>query len=319
MSNTIAKVLIFGDSHLSSKTYGGHRDYPQESLYYLREITRVAKENNVTHMIGLGDLTFGRFHSVEYREQVDDILEEQYKLTNGNRYELKGNHDIATYGKTERDYYVKRGLIKPSQNIQLGAVNINMVDFGRHVDTNIIIDENMINIVLTHGYYKFKDTELPPYGNPILLDEFSKWYGVNYIISGHIHQEHRFKGSIIKDGRCIETLFHYLPCLSRPSYIEGMMSDTGTVVILDIKDDDTMQYNCLDVKLWDLDKSFNLVMMEKKKEHQNSISVDISDVVEKLNNHKRTIGNPEDIIAGMTNIDVRYRDKAIELLKDANK
>lgn len=318
MGNTLAKILVYGDSHLSSRTYGGHRDYPSESLYYLKEMNKIAKENNVTHIIGLGDLTFGRFHSIEYREQVDEVLEEQYKITNGNRYELKGNHDIATYGKTERDYYVKRGLIKPSENLQIGSVNINMVDFGKQLETDVIIEKDKINIILTHGYYKFKSTELPPYGKPILLDNFEKWYGINYILSGHIHNEHRFKGSIVKDGRSIETLFHYLPCLARPSYSSDL-SDTGTVVILDIKDDGTMEYKCLDVKLWDIDKSFNLVTMEKKKEHKNSISVDLSDVVERLNSHKRTIGNPEDIIESMTDIDKKYRDRAIELLKSANK
>lgn len=318
MSNVIAKIMVFGDSHLSSKNYGGHRNYPEESLFYLNKMTEIAEEQGVTHMIGLGDLTYGRFHTIEYREKVDEILVKQRELTCGNRYELMGNHDIATYGKTERDYYVKRGLIRPSENIQIGAVNINMVDFGKYNDTDVIIEEDKINMVLTHGYFIFEDTQLPNYGNPVYLDNFEKWYGVNYIICGHIHNEHRLSGRIIKDGRSVDTLVHYLPCLSRPSYTPELLSDTGTIVILDIMDDGTMQYNYLDVPLWDIAKSFNVAMIEKKKQHKESVAVDITDVVQRLNNHERVIGNPEDIISSMNNVDIKYRLRAIELLKQAN-
>ena len=111
----IGKILIYGDIHLSSKNYGGHRDYARESLEYFKKITEAVEKHNISCLIGTGDFTFGRFHSLEYRKAVEDELEKQFKLTNGNRYELKGNHDSATYGMTEYEYYTYKGLLKKSE------------------------------------------------------------------------------------------------------------------------------------------------------------------------------------------------------------
>lgn len=120
----LATILIYGDIHLNSKNYGGHKDYANESLGYFQKITETAQEIGATHIIGLGDFTFSRFHTLEYRSKVEDELEKQYKLTNGNRFELKGNHDVAGYGMTEYEYYVEKGLLRPSTNLQIGNVNI---------------------------------------------------------------------------------------------------------------------------------------------------------------------------------------------------
>jgi len=319
----LARILIYGDIHLSSRNYGAHRDYPKESLHYLRTITEKAEELGATHLIGLGDLTYGRFHTLEYREAVENELERQFELVNGNRYEIKGNHDKATYGMTEFEYYINKGLIRESTNLKIGDVNISMVDYGQHECTEIIPpDKDKINIVLAHDYFKFSDTKLPEYGKAIQLDEFISWFGVDYLIVGHIHNQEIFEGLIIKDGIGNRTIVHYLGCLSRPAYREGYMEDTGALVFLTIRDNGEMQYDIIDIPLWDLDKSFNLALnaeeKEKKKEREQKKerSVDISDIVQRLDMHERNVGNPEDIIRNMEGIDEKYKDKAIELLKD---
>ena len=58
---------------------------------------------------------------------------------------------------------------------------------------------------------------------------------------------------------------------------------------------------------------------DKERKIEKSNRVDISDVVRQLDSHNRNVGNPEDIIAGMTDIPEKYKEKAIELLKAANK
>ena len=85
----LARILIYGDIHLSSRNYGGHRDYPNESLSYFKDITRYTEELKATHLIGLGDFTFNRFNTLEYREKVERELNKQFELVSGNRYELK--------------------------------------------------------------------------------------------------------------------------------------------------------------------------------------------------------------------------------------
>ena len=320
-ANILARILITGDSHLSSRNYGAHQNYPKETLHYFRLTTDMAKELGATHYIGLGDFTYGRFHSLEYREEVEKILQEQYEITNGNRWEIKGNHDEASYGKTEYEYYKGRGMIRGSEYIKIGNVNINMVDYGKYNETNVVLGgEDEINVILTHGYFVFNNTQMPAYGDPIYLDNFEEWCGVDYIICGHIHQEHIFDGYISNsEGKSHPCVVHYLPCLSRPAYLGELTPEVGRVVLLTIYDNGTMKYDMIDVPLLPIEQSFNLALKEKKKKHSEYVHVDVSDVVKQLASHQRTIGNPEDIIMAKADIPEKYRIKAVDLLKNATK
>ena len=318
----IAKILIYGDLHLSSKNYGAHRDYPKESLHYFKVITQKAKEYGATHLIGTGDFTYGRFNSLEYRESVDRELVEQYKLVKGNRYEIKGNHDEASYGMTEYDYYINKGIIKGATNIKIGKVNISMVNYGEHETTDILdaSKEDEINVVIAHDFFKFKDTRLADYGNAIYLDEFEKWFGVDYLICGHVHNHEMFEGLVVKDGKGHRMVVTYVGCLARPAYRAGHMDETGHLVLLTIEENGDMQYDLLDIPLWDLKDSFNMELKESELERKEEKKqrVDLSDIVNELNNHKRSVGNPEDIIQALEGVDDKYKKKAIQLLKSAN-
>lgn len=317
----IARIGIYGDIHLSSKNYGAHRDYPTESLECFTKITEVTRRRKLTHLIGLGDFTYGRFHTLEFRKAVRKQLTEQYELTNGNRYELKGNHDIAGYGMTERDYYIDEGLIRPSQNITIHNLNITMIDYDKYNETvpNIIDDEKYINFVLAHDFFKFKDTNIANFGKAIELDNFDRWFGADYLVCGHVHKIMGFKGNIIKDNMAHELFVHYLGCMPRPSYKEGSMDEKGQMLILILHDDGHLDYDIEDIELWALDKSFNIEEKAKQqaKKDEKEARVDISDVVKQLDSHDRNVGNPEDIIKDMQGIEDKYKNKAIDLLKSA--
>lgn len=321
MGNIIAKIGIYGDIHLSSKNYGAHRDYPSESLEYFHAITEVARKNNLTHLIGCGDFTYGRFVSLEYRLAVEKELEEQYRLTSGRRYELKGNHDEAGYGFTERDYYIQKGLLHPSTNLQLGNLNLSMVDYDKYKETPVIIsdDENHVNMIVAHDFFKFHNSQVANFGKAIELDNFEKWFGLDYLVLGHVHKIMDFKGYITKNGMAHEVEVNYLGCMTRPSYKEGSMDDVGQVLIVSVYDDGKIDIDTEIIQLWPLDKSFNLEQkaVQKQKEAEKAARVDISDIVKQLDAHDRNIGNPEDIINSMEGIDERYKSKAVELLKNA--
>ena len=316
----LARVLIYGDIHLSSKNHGAHVNYPKESLHYFREITELAEEKQATHIVGLGDFSYGRFHTLEYREAVEQQLEKQYAITEGNRYEVKGNHDSATYGMTEYEYYVKKGLLRPSTNLTLGNVNISMVDHDRYDENTILKPGNPdeINVVLAHNTFKFADTRLPEYGNHVELDTFIDWFGVDYLIVGHIHKQEMFEGLVLKNGKGHPMVVQYPGALTRPSYREGHMDLVGQVTLLTVRDNGEMQYDILDVELLPLEQTFNLdkKKIEKEKKAAKEARLDISDIVEKLNLHERNVGNPEDIIEAMVGVDSRYKKKAVELLKE---
>lgn len=316
--NIIANVMAYGDIHLWSKNYGAHRNYPEETLYCFEEVVKFAEEHKVTHAIHLGDFSYGRFHTLEYRLAVEDKLARLYAYTNGNSYSLRGNHDYAGYGMTEYEYYITKGLMKPSTNLKLGIVNISMIDYKKHLETEILpVSDDTISVVLTHDYFKFSDTKLPEYGNAILLDEFEQWFGVDYLICGHIHNYELFKGKVIKDSRSHDMVVCFPGCLSRPAYREGHMDEKGHIVLMTIFDDATMEIDFPEIPLWPLEKAF--ILEEKKiiEERKAVKRVDVSDIVNTLNSHERTIGNPEDIIMAKTDIPLKYREKAIELLQRA--
>jgi len=321
MANVIARIGIYGDIHLSSKNYGAHRDYPTECLEYFTKITDVTRNRKLTHLIGCGDLTYGRFHSLEFRQAVEAQLNEQYALTNGNRYEIFGNHDEAGYGMTERDYYIAKGLIKPSQNMSIGNLNITMVDYGKHLETapNIVDDMNNINFIIAHDFFKFSTTQVANFGKAIELDNFERWFGADYLVCGHVHKIMSFSGHIVKGDMVHEMNVHYLGSMSRPSYREGHMDEKGQMLILTLHDDGSLEYDIESIELWPIDKAFNLEEKEKQqiKKEEKAARVDISDVVKQLDAHDRNVGNPEDIISAMKDIDDKYKNKAVELLKNA--
>lgn len=331
MKNLVASIIIYSDIHLCSKAYGAHKNYPEESLEYFRAITRVAEERNASHIMGLGDFTFGRFHTLEYRRAVEDELEKQYRICNGNRYELKGNHDQATYGMTEYEYYIEKGLIKPSTKLKIGNLNISMVDyidikkdnFFETEKTDVLIgnSDTDINVIIGHNFLKFKDTLIANYGKAIELDNLHKWHGADYIICGHVHKHHIFDGSILnKDGtKAHKATVHYLGCMTRPAYREGLMDEKGYILNLRLFDDGSMQYDVVEIPLWDIADSFNLEVKQKEKKikEEKQSRIDISDIVKQLNSHERNVGNPEDIISAMVGVDEKYKEKAIKLLKEA--
>lgn len=317
--SSIARIGIYGDLHLCSRNYGAHRKYPEESLTYLHKITELTESKKLTHLIGLGDLAFGRFNTLEYRDAVNKEFEKQKELTSDNHYELFGNHDKASFGMTERDYYIQQGLLKPSKNLTIGNINITMVDYGKTDDTpvNIVDDEQHINIILAHDFYKFTDTRTSNFGDAIILDNLEQWFGADCLICGHVHKIMNFEGCIEKDGMGHILKVYYPGCINRPAYREGHMDEVGQLIILDISDTGELDFSIETIPLWSLSESFNLEkkQKEKAKKQEKEERIDISDIVKQLDLHDRNIGNPEDIIQSMTGIDNKYKNKAIELLK----
>lgn len=314
MGNLLYRLMISGDDHLSSKNYGGHRDYAQESLDYFIYLRKLAEQYKATHWIGLGDFSYGRFTTLEYRREVEAELDIQNKLLNGRRYVIKGNHDKASYGMTEYEYYLSRGRFKGSERLELGNLVIDMRDYGDL--SGVDVSDGKKHILLTHGFFTFDNTSLPDYGVSTKLDNKHDWYGLDWILCGHIHEEHVLEGFISNgNGRTAQSRVHYLPCLSRPSYHREQTPVKGAVDFIDVYDDGNYYINRLEIDLLPLEKSFDIEAINKEAEHKEAIRIDLSDVVKSLNNHEIAVGNPEDIIMSREDIPLKYRQKAVELLK----
>lgn len=316
----IAKVLISGDDHLSDKKHGFHNDYPEESFYYFKMLGDFCIENEITHWISLGDFTFGQFKDLSYKFRVEEECKRQYDFLNGNRWVIKGNHDKSSTGMTEYEYFLKKGYFKGSELLQIGGLNINMVDHDCYKTTDILVEDNKQNIILTHGYFTFKGEKLD-FSDSVLLDNMTKWYGCPLIVCGHIHTPMPVLKGFINDGngQACTTQVHYLPCLSRPAYITSGNPEYGYVSIIRVYELG-IKYDIVPIKLWDEDKSFNLELIKKKIEDKESKEsrVDLKDIVKTLNKHSFNAGlNPEDKIMSNNSIPDNVKSAACEYLKQA--
>lgn len=312
----VERIGFIGDIHLCCKKYGNHRDYPKESLEYFHKITEVAEEEHLTMLIGTGDFSYYKFSDLMYRLKVEEELIKQNQITNGRRYEIKGNHDIASSGMTEYEYYTSKGLLKPAENIKVAGVNISMIDNGQIGNTKPMIVNGEVNIITCHDYVKFHDTKLPNFGDAIELDNITDWFGADYVIAGHVHKVMAFEGFISNGVTNHKTNVVYPGCMMRPAYREGALDENGYIIIFDVYDNGEVVFWQKKIELWSLDKSFNLGIIDevREKKEEKSNRVDISDIVNKLNEHERNVGNPEDIIKQLEDIDDKYKNKAIDLL-----
>ena len=321
MSSAIAKILVYGDLHLSSKNYGAHNNYPEETLGILKKIADKAEEVGAKYVIGLGDLSFGRFNTLEYRDRVETELNRILKTCNGNHYFLKGNHDSASYGMTEYEYYIKKGLIKEPCDFDIGEVSFKLINYGEIPNHKMNLNRANTNFVFVHDFVAFKDSIMPNYGKPVLIDELDDWFGVDFVIAGHIHKSGAYEGAITKeiDGQTYarRVIIDYPGCMSRPSYQGDETDKEGHMVVLTVYSDGNVDYDRQNIELLPIEESFNLAVKqaEKEKEEEKKNRVDITDIVSNLDTHERSIGDPESIIMGLNNIAEKYKNKAIELLK----
>jgi predicted phosphodiesterase len=231
----MAKILIVGDLHLSSSNRGRHHNYPEYSLGILKDITRICKESSITHLIDLGDLTYGNFR-LGYRRRVEEVFNEQYNLVNGNRYTLYGNHDVDSSGISEHDYYTHdRGLLKLADEIDPAPnLRFHFVPEGEANTRELSILDGAINIVLGHDYFVFANSKMPNYGDVRLIEQMPQWYGTDMAILGHIHEHHELVGEILNtdgESKAYKVLYPGAPGIT--TFKKGMVSDVSRYILID--------------------------------------------------------------------------------------
>ena len=320
VSSIVAKILIEGDKHFCSKNHGGHRDYPSETLYYARLVSELIKSEGVTHYINAGDFTYGRFDRLEYRAEVDKILRDMSSQLNGNVWFLKGNHDSASYGTTEFEYYAASGWFKTSETLDFalgttgGGLHLEMKDFGDYSQFNEV--PGAINLLVTHGFFTFDQEKRIMKPNTIMA-EHEPWKGIDMLVCGHIHTEsfergHGFAGK--------DVAMHYLPCLSRPEYIRNGMQAEGSVDIFTVYDDGSVNMEQRAIKMLPLETSFDIEAIkaaDMQAEENERVAIDVSDIAKKMEEHTRVASDPIAVIAGLPEVAEPVKRVAIELIKMA--
>jgi len=307
------KILIYGDIHLSSGGYGRYKNYPKQTLYYYNIIADKAEEIGATCVIGLGDFTSGRFNTLEYRLEVEKILTRFQKATKNKHYMIKGNHDTAPYGMTEYDYYIEKGKIQKAETLIFGKLKLNLINYGEHLEKEILIEKDKYNVVLAHGYFKNnnKKNTNPVVEDAVDLVTFTKWSGVELLISGHIHNYDVFETYIEKAKKPIKVI--YPGSLTRPTCKNGEIPKEGKIIVLE-SDSKNVKIIEISIPLLSSEETFSL---SKKKNNNNNLN--LYDILDKLNTYKHGGDDPENLILTLEGVDIKYKEKAIELLKNALK
>lgn len=334
----LAKLAVIADPHLSCKDYGQHNDYPKESFHYLQKAGDTANKLGATHIIYAGDFSYGTFTDLEFRLKVEGELKNQSRSVGGRLWFLKGNHDKASFGMTEYEFYAERGLFRPSEVLQFGSTQIVMVDYGKEAETSIDFSQSKHTYVIGHNWYSFKDRQIP--GKHIALDDMHSWYGIDGVISGHIHLESMDKGYIFNGdplnplGK--EVFVWQLPSLPRPQYVNGIAEGTSGIALIEVYEK-KVQIKRIEVELLPMEESFNMPLIEQRKadmemsktqydfsqlmqdirDKMAASNVHIDDILENLTGYTSGSGNPEDIIMGMEEADINARLKAVDLIKQA--
>jgi hypothetical protein len=216
---------------------------------------------------------------------------------------------------TEYEFYLQSKWFKPAENFTLGNVNISMLNYGEVNKPIIKPSENTVDIIVGHNNFKFADTELPNYGIGIDIDNKTEWFGVDLILLGHVHNFHKFKGLIAKDGIGHPVVVEYLNCPCRPSYADDLDTEWH-LFFLDIDEDNNTKVSEFTVPLLDLKECFNFDKMETEKVKSMQKRVDISDIIQRVGSYTSSIGDPEVLIQNMADVPDKYKQKALELLKD---
>lgn len=313
------KILIVGDNHLSSNNRSNHTNYAKESLDCLKFITGLIDERGIDYYIDLGDISYGKFE-LAYRAEVESIYTNRYNSLQGNCFGVRGNHDVSNKGISEWEYYTKhRKLINNSDKIVIVSdgykyfdtdnIRWHLVDFG-HEDTKLELKGNgCVNFVCAHNFLKFNSSNVANFGKGIDVDQFENFYGVDGIFCGHIHHNLTLQGSICKDGSSKDAFIYYPGSIVRTDFVKNL-PEHGEVLIVH-NNSSGLSFEKVSVPWIPEEEAFQIgdIIKEKKK-------VDISDIVKTLNDRERNIGDPEVVIHNMTGFEQKYKDKAIELLRE---
>lgn len=320
MSELIAKIMIEGDKHFCSKNYGGHRDYANEVVAYDKMVLNLIEKEGITHYINCGDFSYGRFHTLEYRGIIDELLAKRKELLGNNVWFIRGNHDKESSGKTEYEYYLEKGAFRGAETLDFGigtaggGLHIEMKNYGE-IGTFTAV-QGASNILIGHGLYTSKDDDMNDFGKPnVNLDECEAWKDVDLIFTGHIHTEHFLKTKVCGKDIAI----HYLPCLARPSYMRDGMPAYASIDIITVYDDkvDVERYQ---MELLPLDVSFDLEAIKRKDaetDEKERVAVDVKEVAQRMEQHVMEASDPVAVIEHAVDIPEEVKTIAVELLKEA--
>lgn len=184
------KVMIIGDLHISDGYTGRHKNYFQNCVDFLNQVTTQIVKQKVDILIITGDLIGVKSTERVFRSRDALIYFIKVLQRWGSLCEkiicLEGNHDISDklgdYG-----FCKSLGLFECPAYLDVGCTRFHFLSYGR-VKDKIEFDESKYNMAVTHDNILIDGKTNWFYaGEGYELSELHNLYGVEAVIGGHIH------------------------------------------------------------------------------------------------------------------------------------
>lgn len=222
------KIVVFGDLHVSSIFSGQHKHYLTECYENMDRMTDIVQKEKASAVIFLGDLVGVNEKAIRDRQVLMRFmmfLSMLNKVTDGNVYSVKGNHDCGDF--TDFDLLCGLGLIKNPEYINYYGrrpgsrkddgleVRFHLVNYGDENRKLKLTDPAVgaSDIVLGHNEYTIAGvTNWYSKGQGIELSSLGNFCGVSMVVSGHIHQpSEEILYTTMKDGNPIGLFYTGAP------------------------------------------------------------------------------------------------------------
>ena len=316
-------VMILGDLHISDVFKGKHKDYLQNCMWVLKEITKKIEETKPSAVVLGGDLIGWTETNIRDRQILSTFCK---YLREWNDicpvYSVRGNHDIKGY--PDFMFLSELGLIITStkcggyfdyygeENAEKPEVRFHLVDYNdEHKSLDIL--EGTSNIVLGHNNYTEHDG--------IELGMLQNFGDVDMVISGHIHNPSPdFVSTQMPSGK--DCMLFYTGCPTRPIKEKNMYDYCWYVFVRydkDLKDTniDTEMFKLLPASEIFYDDA-EFVEEKDKDELEETMRVEaLQNVLGELMTFRITTGDPMEQIDNIPNASEEAKQLAKNYLQIA--
>lgn len=326
------EVMIVGDLHFSDVFTGKHKDYLQECMWVLRQISDKIEERKPSALVLLGDIVGWSETNIRNR-QIFSMFCKTLKSWNAicPVYAVKGNHDIKGY--PDFQFLSDLGLIITSaacgghfdyygfEGQEIPEVRFHLVDYmdeSRHLEiydgtSNIVLGHNNFTIEgYTTWYQQHDGIELG------LLQNFSD---IEMVISGHIHNPSPefYATEMVSGNSC---LLFYVGCPTRPIKDQYIYDSCWYVFAKYNKDTKTTDINPEPFPLLSIDEVFykdeEFVTDKTAEEIEDETRrAALKDVLDDLLKYRMQTGSPIDQVMLIPNASQEAKEMAVRYLQTA--
>ncbi|MEC2463567.1 metallophosphoesterase [Bacillus cereus] len=238
------KLMVFGDPHADEKFQGRHINYWENFMEVADRISAIVHQEKPDIVVIAGDLVGVRRGVSTLQDKNALLFLAKWLLSLPNAVVLRGNHD---YNETsDYEFLSELGVFKASKQIENmiefthpeaeTPCFVHLVDYGQENEL-LDIQSNAYNIGIMHNEFYVKGKEQQFHGETAIeLTTKKNFYGLDMIMSGHIHTP--TQGDMIdftfQDG--FESGFLNLGCPSRPGH--GELYDQVWYMVLEYRQRD---------------------------------------------------------------------------------